>query len=341
MMIRRRLAILITALALGIFGQAVLAGGTLDAVKERGYLQCGVNTGLPGFSSADENGDWTGLDVDFCRALAAAVLGSADKVRYTPLTAKERLTAVQSGEIDVLSRNTTWTMTRDTTLGVHFTGTIYYDGQGFLVSKGLGVKSARELDGAAVCILAGTTTELNLADYFRTHGMTYEPVVFDTADQTSRGFESGRCDVLTSDQSQLYALRMKLSEPEKAIVLPEIISKEPLGPVVRQGDDAWLNIVRWTLFALINAEELGVSSANVDEMKANKNPSIRRLLGLEGTKGSGLGLDDEWAYRAIKQVGHYGEIFERNVGQGSALKIARGLNAIWTDGGLQYAPPIR
>jgi general L-amino acid transport system substrate-binding protein len=329
------------ALALAFFAQAALAGGTLDAVKERGYLQCGVNTGLPGFSSADQDGNWAGLDVDFCRALAAAALGSADKVRYAPLTAKERLTAVQSGEVDVLSRNTTWTMTRDTTLGVHFVGTIYYDGQGFLVSKGLGIKSARELDGAAVCILAGTTTELNLADYFRTHGMSYEPVVFDTADQTARGFESGRCDVLTSDQSQLYALRLKLSEPEKAVVLPEIISKEPLAPVVRQGDDAWLNIVRWTLFALINAEELGVSSANVDEMKASKNPAIRRLLGLEGTKGSGLGLDDEWAYRAIKQVGNYGEIFERNVGQGSALKIARGLNAIWKDGGLQYAPPIR
>ncbi|WP_216593911.1 amino acid ABC transporter substrate-binding protein [Thioflavicoccus mobilis] len=340
-MMKQRLVASIMAILLGATMQTALADGTLEAVKERGFLQCGVNTGLPGFSNADENGNWTGLDVDLCRAVAAAVLGGADKVRFTPLTAKERLTALQSGEIDLLSRNTTWTMTRDTSLGVHFAGVNYYDGQGFLVSKGLGIKSARELDGAAVCILSGTTTELNLADYFRTHGMSYDPVVFDTADQTARGFESGRCDVLTSDQSQLYAQRLKLSEPDKAIVLPEVISKEPLGPVVRQGDDRWLNIVRWTLFALIDAEELGVDSGNVDAMKESRNPAIRRLLGLEGTKGSGLGLDDAWAYRAIKEVGNYGEIFERNVGQASPLKIERGLNRLWTDGGLQYAPPIR
>ncbi|WP_242464248.1 amino acid ABC transporter substrate-binding protein [Thiococcus pfennigii] len=329
-------AILIAALA-----QTALADGTLATVKERGFLQCGVNTGLPGFSNADEKGSWTGLDVDLCRAVAAAVLGGADKVRFTPLTAKERLTAVQSGEVDLLARNTTWTMTRDTSLGVHFAGINYYDGQGFLVSKDLGVKSARELDGAAVCILAGTTTELNLADYFRTHGMTYEPVVFDTADQTARGFESERCDVLTSDQSQLYAQRLKLAAPDKAVVLPEIISKEPLGPVVRQGDDRWLNIVRWTLFALIEAEELGVTSGNVDAMRESRNPAIRRLLGLEGIKGSGLGLDEGWAYRAIEEVGNYGEIFARNVGEASPLKIERGLNRLWTDGGLHYAPPIR
>jgi general L-amino acid transport system substrate-binding protein len=321
--------------------QTASAASTLDTVRERGFLQCGVNTGLPGFSNADEKGNWTGIDVDICRAIAAAVFGEASKVRYTPLTAKERLTAVQSGEIDVLSRNTTWTMTRDTSLGVNFTGITYYDGQGFMVSKGLGVKSALELDGAAVCILAGTTTELNLADYFRTHGMKYEPVVFDTADQTARGFEAGRCDVLTSDQSQLYGLRIKLAEPDKAVVLPEVISKEPLGPVVRQGDDDWFNIVRWTLFALVNAEELGVNSSNVDEMKSSTNPEIQRLLKQEGTEDSGLGLANDWIYQIVKQVGNYGEVFERNVGQGSPLKIERGLNALWKDGGLQYAPPVR
>jgi general L-amino acid transport system substrate-binding protein len=321
--------------------QTASAASTLDRVRERGFLQCGVNTGLPGFSNADEKGNWTGIDVDICRAIAAAVFGEASKVRYTPLTAKERLTAVQSGEIDVLSRNTTWTLTRDTSLGVNFTGITYYDGQGFMVSKGLGVKSALELDGAAVCILAGTTTELNLADYFRTHGMKYEPVVFDTADQTARGFEAGRCDVLTSDQSQLYGLRIKLAEPDKAVVLPQVISKEPLGPVVRQGDDDWFNIVRWTLFALVNAEELGVNSNNVDEMKSSTNPEIQRLLQQEGSEDSGLRLAKDWIYQIVKQVGNYGEIFERNVGQGSPLKIERGLNALWKDGGLQYAPPIR
>jgi general L-amino acid transport system substrate-binding protein len=313
----------------------------LEAVKAKGFLQCGVNTGLPGFSNADAKGTWTGLDVDICRAVAAAVLGDADKVKYTPLTAKERLTAVQSGEVDLLSRNTTWTLTRDTSLGLHFAGVSYYDGQGFMVKKGLGVKSALELDGAAVCILAGTTTELNLADYFRTHKMNYQPVVFDTGDQTVKGFEAGRCDVLTSDQSQLYGLRIKLAKPEEAVVLPEIISKEPLGPVVRQGDDAWFNIVRWTLFAMINAEELGIRSANVDEMKGSTNPEVRRLLGLEGIKGDGLGLDDDWAYRIVKQVGNYGEVFERNVGKGSPLGIVRSLNALWQNGGLQYAPPVR
>ncbi len=320
---------------------AAMSASTLSAVKGKGFVQCGVNTGLPGFSSADEKGNWTGIDVDVCRALAAAVFGDAGKVRFTPLTAKERLTALQSGEIDVLSRNTTWTLTRDSSLGIHFTGVTYYDGQGFMVSKDLGVKSALDLDGAAVCILAGTTTELNLADYFRTHNMKYQPVVFDTGDQTVKGFEAGRCDVLTSDQSQLYGLRIKLAKPENAVVLPEIISKEPLGPVVRQGDDEWFNIVKWTLFAMLNAEEVGVNSANVDAMKTSGNPEIRRLLGLEGIKGAGLKLSADWAYQIIRQVGNYAEVFERNVGQGSALKIRRGLNALWKDGGIQYAPPIR
>jgi len=333
--------VFLSAFSLSLVAEPVAADSILESVKKRDFLQCGVNTGLPGFSHADEKGNWTGLDVDLCRGVAAAVLGDAGKVKYTPLTAKERLTAVQSGEVDLLSRNTTWTLTRDTALGLNFAGVNYYDGQGFMVTKGLSVKSARELDGAAVCILAGTTTELNLADYFRTHGMAYQPVVFDTGDQTVKGFEAGRCDVLTSDQSQLYGLRIKLANPESAVVLPEIISKEPLGPVVRQGDDAWFNVVRWTLFAMINAEELGVTSANADEMKTSSNPEIRRLLGIEGDPGKGLGLSNDWAYRIIKQVGNYGEVFARNVGKGSPLKIERGLNALWTDGGLQYAPPIR
>lgn len=318
-----------------------MAATTQESVVKNGYVKCGVNTGLPGFSNADKDGKWTGLDVDVCRAVAAAVLGDAKKVRYMPLTAKERFTALQSGEIDVLSRNTTWTLTRDSSLGLNFAGVSYYDGQGFMVSKGLGVKSAKELDGAAVCILAGTTTELNLADYFRTHKMKYQPVVFDTSDQVVKGFESGRCDVLTSDQSQLYGQRIKLAKPADAVVLPEVISKEPLGPVVRQGDDGWFNIVKWTLSAMVNAEELGVTSANVEEMLGSGNPVIKRLLGKEGIRGKGLGLSDDWAYNIIKQVGNYGEAFERNVGQGSPLKIERGLNALWNQGGLQYGMPIR
>lgn len=329
------------AFALALTGTAQ-AGATLDAVKARGFVQCGVNTGLPGFSNANDQGKWTGMDVDLCRAIAAAVFGDAGKVKFNPLTAKERFTALQSGEIDVLSRNTTWTLTRDTSLGLNFAGVTYYDGQGFLIKKSLGVTSARELDGATVCILAGTTTELNLADYFRARGMSYTPVTFDTTELNVKAFESGRCDVLTSDQSQLYAQRMLLAQPEAAIVLPEVISKEPLGPVVRQGDDAWFNVVRWSLFAMLNAEELGVNSANVDARKADAtDPNVRRLLGLEGIKGQGLGLSDDWAYNIVKQVGNYGEAFERNLGAGSALKIARGQNALWNQGGLQYAPPIR
>ena len=320
----------------------VHAGATLDAVKAKGYVQCGVSTGLPGFSAADEKGQFTGIDVDMCRAVAAAVFGDAGKVKYSPLTAKERFTALQSGEIDMLPRNTTWTFTRDTSLGLNFTGVNYYDGQGFLVTKELGVKSALELDGASFCIQAGTTTELNLADYFRANKMQYTPITFDTSDQTVKAFEAGRCDALTSDQSQLYALRIKLKDPGSAMVLPEVISKEPLGPVVRQGDDEWFNIVKWMLFALINAEELGVTSANVDDMKAKStDPNVRRLLGVAGVKGEWIGLSDDWGYNIVKQVGNYGEVFERNVGKSSALGISRGLNALWSQGGIQYAPPIR
>lgn len=333
------------ALAAGIASIALtvpaMAAETLDAVKSRGELVCGVSTGLPGFSNPDDAGGWTGIDVDVCRAVAAAVLGDAGAVKFVPLTAKERFTALQSGEIDMLSRNTTWTLTRDSSLGLNFAGVNYYDGQGFLVKKDLGVTSATELDGASVCIQAGTTTELNLADYFRFMGMEYSPVVFDTSDQTVQGFGSGRCDVLTSDQSQLYALRIKLDNPESAIVLPEVISKEPLGPVVRQGDDQWFNIVKWSLFAQLNAEELGVTSENVEEMKGSDNPSIKRLVGTEGDMGEKLGLSADWAANIVAQVGNYGEMFERNVGMDSPLQIGRGQNALWNAGGFQYAPPIR
>ena len=330
------------ALTLTLLAGTAQATTTLDAVKSKGHLQCGVNTGLPGFAVTDTKGNWTGMDVDVCRAVAAAALGDANAVKYTPLTAKERFTALQSGEIDILSRNTTWTMSRDTSLGVNFAGVSYYDGQGFMVKKNLGVGDAKELNGASICIQSGTTTELNLADFFRTHKLQYQPVVFDTADQVVKGFEADRCDALTSDQSQLYALRIKLAKPDSAEVLPNIISKEPLGPLVRQGDDQWFNAVKWTLFALVNAEEYEVKSSNVDAMKANStNPNVRRLLGTEGDIGAGMGLSNAWAYNAIKQVGNYGEIFQRNVGESTPLGISRNLNALWTDGGLQYAPPIR
>ena len=331
---------IVGAVAAAMFATSAHAA-TLDDVKARGSLACGVSTGLPGFSAQDSSGNWTGLDVDTCRAVAAAVLGDATKVKFVPLTAKERFTALSSGEIDMLSRNTTWTHTRDTSLGLNFAGVNYYDGQGFLVQKALGVKSAKELDGASVCIQAGTTTELNLADYFKQHGMSYESVVYDTSDQTREGFESARCDILTSDQSQLYAIRSKMANPDSAVVLPEVISKEPLGPVVRQGDDQWFNIVKWVLFAQVNAEEMGVTSASADDAKTSTNPALKRLVGTEGDAGEKLGLNADWAYQAIKQVGNYGEMFERNVGPNTPLAISRGLNDLWSRGGLQYAPPVR
>ena len=336
---KRVTSIIATGLALGLSMGA--QAGTLEDVQKRGTVSCGVTTGLAGFSQKDENGKWSGIDVDVCRSVAAAVLGDASKVQYKPLTAKERFTALQSGEIDVLSRNTTWTLTRDVSLGLNFAGVNYYDGQGFMVTKVLGVKSALELDGAAVCIQAGTTSELNLADYFRANGMEYKAVTFDTSDQTRVGFESGRCDVLTSDQSQLYALRIGLQNPASAMVLPEVISKEPLGPVVRQGDDAWFNVVRWSLMAMIEAEFLGVDSASADKAKAEGNPSQKRLLGSEGDSGSKLGVSNEWAYNIVKQVGNYGESFERNVGKDSPLQISRGLNAQWNQGGILYSSPVR
>jgi general L-amino acid transport system substrate-binding protein len=318
------------------------AGQTLDTVLKRGVLHCGVSDGLPGFSYTDASGNYAGIDADFCRAVAAALFGDAKKVKFTPLTAKERFTALQSGEIDVLSRNSTWTISRDVGMGMSFTGVTYYDGQGFLVNKKLGVKSARELDGATVCMQAGTTTEMNLSDYFRTNGMKYTPVTYEKSDESAKALESGRCDVLTSDQSQLYAQRIKLANPDDYVVLPEVISKEPLGPVVRQGDSEWFNVVRWTLFALVAAEEYGITSANVDQMaKTSTNPEVRRLLGLDTDFGKDMKLKKDWAYQIVKQVGNYGEMFERNVGKGSPLKIERGLNAQWNKGGLQYAPPFR
>lgn len=318
-----------------------LVSETLAQIRQKGYLQCGVSTGLPGFSYPNDKGEWNGLDVELCQAVAAAALGDKNMVKYIPLTAKERFTSLQSGDIDILSRNTTWTLNRDTALGLNFAGINYYDGQGFMIHKSLEISKATELDGARICVQAGTTTELNLEDYFRFHEIRYTSVPFDTASETVKGFEAGKCDALTADQSGLYSLRLHLAEPETAVVLADIISKEPLGPVVRQGDDLWFNIVKWTLFTMIQAEELGVSSHNVDDMKASNDPDILRLIGLSGPKGKGLGLNDDWSYQVIKQVGNYGESFERTVGMRSSLKIKRGLNALWSDGGLQYAPPLR
>jgi general L-amino acid transport system substrate-binding protein len=337
---RTSLAFVTAAVVAALSGTA-WAGPTLDAVKGRGQLSCGVSQGVPGFSQPDAKGAWTGIDVDFCRAVAAAVLGSADKVKYTGLSAKERFTALQSGEIDVLSRNTTWTITRDASLGLISTGVIYYDGQGFMVRKSLGVKSAKELNGAQVCMNAGTSTELNAADFFRANRMQFKPVVFEKSDETVAAYDAGRCDAYSTDQSGLYGERLKLKNKDEHMVLPEIISKEPLGPMVRQGDDQWLNIVRWTLYAMINAEELGVTSANAEQMKSSDNPEIKRLVGTEGKLGGQLGLSDTWAFDIVRQVGNYGEVFDKNVGPKTPLGIARGLNALWKDGGLQYAPPIR
>jgi general L-amino acid transport system substrate-binding protein len=314
---------------------------TLKAVKDRGMLNCGANGTLAGFGLPDAQGKWTGLDVDFCRAIAAAVLNDSEKVKYVPLSAKDRFTALQSGEVDVLARNTTWTSSRDTSLGLNFTGVNYYDGQGFMVRKALKVNSALELNGASVCVQQGTTTELNLADYFSANKMQLKSVTFATANEAVKAYDAGRCDAYTTDASALYAERLRVSDPNDHIILPEIISKEPLGPAVRHGDDQWFDIVKWTLFAMMNAEELNISSKNVDEALKSTNPEIKRFVGTEGNFGEQLGLGKDWAVRIVKQVGNYGETFERNVGLGSPLKIERGLNKLWTKGGIQYAPPIR
>jgi general L-amino acid transport system substrate-binding protein len=332
---------LASVLAVAGTATALAQAKVLEAVKSRGSVNCGVSPGLPGFSNPDDKGNWTGLDVDFCRGLAAAIFGDPKKVTFKPLSAKERFTALQSGEVDLLSRNTTWTMSRDSSLGLSFAGVTYYDGQGFMVKKGLGVKSAKELKGASVCVQTGTTTELNLADYFRSNNMAYKPVVFEKADELVQAYDAGRCDVFTTDQSGLYAERLKMKVPADHVVLPEIISKEPLGPVVRQGDSQWFTVVKWVYFAMLNAEELGVSSKNVDQMLNSANPEIKRLLGKEGDFGKGIGLDNDWAVKILKGVGNYAEMYEKNVGEGSPLKIARGVNKLWNAGGLQYAPPIR
>ncbi|MFW2437343.1 MAG: amino acid ABC transporter substrate-binding protein [Parvibaculales bacterium] len=317
------------------------AEDTLQVVQQRGYVKCGVSQGLPGFSNPDDKGNWNGIDVDLCRAVAAAVFGTDEKVKFTPLSAKERFTALQSGEVDLLARNTTWSMHRDTALGVDFTGVNYYDGQGFMVRAELGITGTKELDGASLCTNLGTTTELNAADYFRTHNMQYEMVAFEKADEAVSAYNTGRCDAYTTDQSALYAQRLKLTDPKAHVVLPQIISKEPLGPVVRQGDNQWGDIVRWSHNAMLNAEELGVTSSNVETMKSSTNPSIKRLLGLDGSFGANMGISNDWAYHIIRTVGNYAETFERNVGKDTPLGIARGVNALWKDGGLQYAPPIR
>lgn len=334
-------AALAAGLGLAISATAASAQATLTQVKQRGVLNCGSNTGLAGFGVPDAQGNWKGLDVDFCRAIAASIFNDASKVKFIPLSAKDRFTALQSGEVDVLVRNSTWTMTRDASLGLSFTGVNYYDGQGFMVRKKLGVNSALQLSGASVCTQQGTTTELNLADYFRANNLKYEVVAFATSDETVKAYDAGRCDAFTTDASGLYAERLKLTNPDEHIVLPEIISKEPLGPSVRNNDPQWYNLVKWVGFAMLNAEELGVTQGNLEQQLKSENPEIKRLLGTEGKFGEQIGLTPDWVVRIVKLVGNYGESFERNVGQGSLLKIARGQNALWTKGGLQYAPPVR
>jgi general L-amino acid transport system substrate-binding protein len=341
-LIMKKLTLLASAAAVAAFAFIGSASAdTLSDVQARGSLNCGTNTGLVGFATPDNQGNWAGLDVDVCRAIAAAVLGDATKIKFVPLGSKERFTALQSGEVDVLIRNSTWTFSRDTDLGLDFVAVDYYDGQGFLVRKELGVKSAKELSGATICVQTGTTTEKNLADYFRTNNLELKSVVFETAEQTRGAYDEGRCDAYTTDASGLAAERTQLKNPGDNIILPEIISKEPLGPAVRHGDNQFADIVRWTQYAMIEAEEYGITSKNVDEMLKSENPSIKRILGVTPGMGKALGVDEKWVYTIVKQVGNYGESFDRNVGMGSPLKIERGLNRLWTQGGIQYAPPIR
>ena len=338
----KRVSLVLTTLAVAAgFSIQAASAQTLKTIKDRGLLSCGVTQGLAGFSLPDDKGNWTGLDVDICRAIAAAVFNDPSKVKFVPLSAKDRFTALQSGEVDLLSRTTTWTLSRDTSLGANFAGVTYYDGQGFMVKKSLKVNSALELNSASVCVATGTTTELNLADYFKGNNMKYEVIAFATADEAIKAYESGRCDVFTTDQSGLYGERLKLANPADHVVLPEIISKEPLGPMVRHGDDQWFDIVKWALFAMITAEELGITQKNVDEKAKSDNPELKRIFGTDGNLGEQLGLTKDWVTRIVKAVGNYGESFDRNVGAGSKLGIARGLNQLWNKGGIQYAPPIR
>nr|WP_156884479.1 amino acid ABC transporter substrate-binding protein [Stappia stellulata] len=326
-----------TMLATGTAAEA----GTFDTVSERGKLRCGVSQGVLGFSAPDENGVWSGFDIDFCRAVAAATLGDPDKVAYVPLSTKDRFTALQSGEVDLLSRQTTWTRSRDTDLGISFAGISYYDGQAFMIGKDVGVTSVKEISGASVCTETGTTTEQNMADYFSANNIEYQVIAFEKPDQTVQAFATGRCDVYSSDASALYAQRLSLNDPDRFIVLPEIISKEPLGPAVRQGDELWFKIVRWTLFALIEGEEMGITRENAASLVESGTAAQKRFLGVESGADKSVGLDPEWTYRVISAVGNYGEIFERHLGKDSPLQIDRGLNRVWTDGGLMYAPPAR
>ncbi len=337
----KRLVTLLACASIGVMLVTAASASTLDDVKKRGALNCGANGQLPGFGIPDAQGNWTGLDVDLCRAVAAAIFNDATKVKFVALTAKDRFTTLQSGDVDVLARNTTWTSSRDSQLGLNATAVNYYDGQGFMVRKDLKVNSALELNDATICVQQGTTTELNLADYFRANRMRLKTVTFLQLEEAVSAYESGRCNAFTTDASQLYSVRLKLARPDDHVVLPEIISKEPLAPFVRHGDDQWFDIVKWVHFAMVNAEELNVTKANVDDQMKSDNPEIKRLIGTEGNYGEQLGLTKDWVRRIVKLVGNYGEVFDRNVGQGSPLKITRGLNALWTKGGLQYAPPIR
>jgi general L-amino acid transport system substrate-binding protein len=331
------------ALAVAVtLGSAAQAGPTLDAVKKNGVLSCGVSTGLTGFSQADSQGRYTGLDVDVCRMVAAAVLGDASKVKFVPLSSQQRFTAIQSGEVEILSRTTTVTLSRDTQLGLNFAPVVFYDGQGFMVPKKLGLKSAKELKGATVCVQPGTTTELNLADFFRANKLDFKPVVIEKLDEVEAAYFSGRCDAYTTDRSGLAATRIgKAANPDDHVILPEVISKEPLAPAVRHGDDEWFDIVKWSVYAAIEAEEDGITAKNVDEKLKTDDPNVKRLLGVTPGMGKAMGLDEKWAYNIVKQVGNYGEVFDRNVGKDSPLKLERGLNDLWTRGGLMYAMPVR
>ena len=333
----------VVALLLAAMSLPAFAGKTLDAIKKRGHVRCGVSTGLPGFSAPDSKGTWKGLDVDVCHAFAAAVFGNRSKMKVIGLSAQQRFTALQSGEVDVLTRNTTHTLSRDTSLGLNFAPVNYYDGQGFLVRKSLGIKNARGLNGASVCVIQGTTNERNLSDYFRKHSMKFKPVVMEDNNELFKAFMAGRCDVYSTDASALAAQRSKTKKPSDLVILPEIISKEPLAPAVRHGDDEWLDIVTWSVYAIIAAEEMGITSRNVDRMKSSKDPDVQRLLGVIKGNGKALGLRENWAYNIIKQVGNYGESFERHVGEKTPLRLARGLNGLWTKGknGLMYAPPLK
>src|SRR6185295_6333089 len=332
----------LAAALLTAFTGNAMAGKTLDTVKQRGQLVCGVNPSLPGFAAADSQGNWAGLDVDVCKALAATILNDDKKIKWVPLNAAQRFAALQSGEIDILSRNTTWTLTRDVSLGLHFTGVTYYDGQGFMVTKKSKITSAKQLKGATVCVQSGTTTEKNLNDYSKASGLNMKPVVFETQEATNKAYFSGRCQAYTTDASGLASVRNKeANNPDDHVILPDLISKEPLGPAVRRGDDEFYAIAKWVVFALIEAEEYGITQENVDQMKSSTDPVVQRILGTSEDTGKLLGLDKDWAYRPLKAVGNYGDIFERNVGPKSALKLPRGANNLWSKGGLQYAPPIR